>query len=135
MNYIERLNIVYGFVIEDNRLRSIHIGMYLGLFQLWNKNRFENPVDIVRKEVMLLSRIGSTHSYYKTIKDLHEWVYIEYIPSKNPLRKRSVIEMINDELKNICQVEHSRHRAFSNFLTNTISGLIAYSFFDKKTAI
>jgi len=51
------------------------------------------------------------------------------------LRKRSVIETINDELKNICQVEHSRHRAFANFLTNTISGLIAYSFFDKKTAI
>lgn len=51
------------------------------------------------------------------------------------LRKRSVIETINDELKNICQVEHSRHRAFANFLTNTISGLIAYSFFEKKPAI
>lgn len=51
------------------------------------------------------------------------------------LRKRSVIETINDELKNICQVEHSRHRSFENFLTNLISGLIAYSFFDKKPAI
>ena len=44
------------------------------------------------------------------------------------LRKRSVIETINDELKNICQVEHSRHRSFTNFLSNLISGLIAYSF-------
>jgi len=51
------------------------------------------------------------------------------------LRKRSVIETINDELKNICQVEHSRHRCFTNFLTNMISGLIAYSFFPKKPAI
>jgi len=51
------------------------------------------------------------------------------------LRKRSVIETVNDELKNICQVEHSRHRSFSNFLTNMISGLIAYSFFPKKPAI
>lgn len=51
------------------------------------------------------------------------------------LRKRSVIETVNDELKNICQVEHSRHRGFANFLTNLISGLIAYSFLPKKPAI
>ena len=51
------------------------------------------------------------------------------------LRKRSVIETVNDELKNICQIEHSRHRSFTNFLTNLISGLIAYSFFPKKPAI
>lgn len=51
------------------------------------------------------------------------------------LRKRSVIETVNDELKNICQVEHSRHRSFENFVTNLISGLIAYSFFPKKPAI
>lgn len=51
------------------------------------------------------------------------------------LRKRSVIETINDELKNICQVEHSRHRSFNNFITNLIAGLIAYTFFEKKPAI
>lgn len=51
------------------------------------------------------------------------------------LRKRSVIETVNDELKNICQIEHSRHRSFENFITNLISGLIAYSFFPKKPAI
>lgn len=51
------------------------------------------------------------------------------------LRKRSVIETINDELKNICQIEHSRHRSFTNFIANLISGLIAYSFFPKKPAI
>ena len=51
------------------------------------------------------------------------------------LRKRSVIETVNDELKNICQIEHSRHRCFTNFITNLISGLIAYSFFPKKPAI
>lgn len=51
------------------------------------------------------------------------------------LRKRSVIETVNDELKNMCQVEHSRHRSFTNFITNLISGLIAYSFFPKKPAI
>ena len=51
------------------------------------------------------------------------------------LRKRSVIETVNDELKNICQIEHSRHRSFGNFLVNMISGLIAYSFIPKKPSI
>lgn len=54
---------------------------------------------------------------------------------KITLRKRSVIETVNDELKNICQVEHSRHRCFANFISNLIAGLIAYSFFPKKPSI
>lgn len=51
------------------------------------------------------------------------------------LRKRSVIETINDQLKNICQVEHSRHRSFGNFISNLVAGLVAYSFFEKKPSI
>jgi hypothetical protein len=51
------------------------------------------------------------------------------------LRKRSVIETVNDELKNICQLEHSRHRSLANFLTNLVAGLIAYAFLPKKPSI
>lgn len=51
------------------------------------------------------------------------------------LRKRSIIETINDQLKNICQAEHSRHRSFGNFITNLVASLIAYSFQEKKPSI
>jgi hypothetical protein len=51
------------------------------------------------------------------------------------LRKRALIESVNDELKNMCQVEHTRHRCFDNFIINTLSALAAYSFFDKKPSI
>lgn len=57
------------------------------------------------------------------------------LKDKIMLRKRSIIETINDELKNICQIEHSRHRSFTNFVTNLLGGLIAYSFFSKKPSI
>ena len=57
------------------------------------------------------------------------------ISDKILLRKRSVIETVNDELKNICQVEHSRHRSFTNFLANLLAGIIAYSFLPKKPSI
>ncbi len=45
------------------------------------------------------------------------------------LRKRSVIETVNDELKNICQVEHTRHRSIAGFIINIMSAIVAYSFF------
>ena len=48
------------------------------------------------------------------------------------LRKRSLIETVNDQLKNISQIEHTRHRSVSNFLVNIIAGLIAYTYQDKK---
>ncbi|TAE42352.1 MAG: IS982 family transposase, partial [Sphingobacteriales bacterium] len=51
------------------------------------------------------------------------------------LRKRSVIETVNDELKNMCQIEHSRHRSFINFIVNILASLAAYSFFPKKPSI
>jgi hypothetical protein len=58
-----------------------------------------------------------------------------HIKDKILLKKRALIETVNDELKNICQVEHTRHRSFDNFLTNLLSGLIAYSFFPKKPSL
>jgi len=51
------------------------------------------------------------------------------------LRKRAVIECVNDFLKNICQVEHSRHRSIANFFINVISGLAAYSFLPSKPSL
>ena len=51
------------------------------------------------------------------------------------LRKRSVIETVNDELKNICQLEHTRHRSISGFLLNVMGAIAAYSFFPKKPSI
>lgn len=51
------------------------------------------------------------------------------------LRKRSVIETVNDELKNMCQVEHTRHRSISGFLLNIMGAIAAYSFFPKKPSI
>ena len=51
------------------------------------------------------------------------------------LPKRAVIESINDELKNICQIEHTRRRSFTNFICNIIAGLLAYSFLPKKPSI
>lgn len=51
------------------------------------------------------------------------------------LRKRAIAETIIDQLKNICQVEHSRHRSPKNFFNNLLAALIAYNFNDKKPSL
>jgi len=57
------------------------------------------------------------------------------LSEKLMLRKRFIIETINDQLKNISQIEHTRHRSPVNFLINVICGLIAYTFQKKKPCI
>lgn len=51
------------------------------------------------------------------------------------LRKRAISETIIDQLKNISQIEHSRHRSPVNFLVNLICGLIAYCHQPKKPSL
>ena len=51
------------------------------------------------------------------------------------LRKRCLIESVIDQLKNISQIEHSRHRSVKNFVVNLLGGLVAYSLREKKPSI
>jgi hypothetical protein len=51
------------------------------------------------------------------------------------LRKRAIIESIADQLKNISQIEHTRHRCLGNFLGNLVAGLIAYTWHPKKPSL
>jgi hypothetical protein len=51
------------------------------------------------------------------------------------LRKRSIIESVIDQLKNISQIEHSRHRSPFNFFVNLLAGLVAYTFQEKKPSL
>ncbi len=51
------------------------------------------------------------------------------------LRGRAIIETVNDQLKNISQIEHTRHRSKFNFMVNLLAGLIAYTFQKKKPSL
>jgi hypothetical protein len=51
------------------------------------------------------------------------------------LRKRSLIETLNDQLKNIFNLEHSRNRSLLNYLSNVVACLVAYSYQEKKPSL
>jgi DDE family transposase len=51
------------------------------------------------------------------------------------LRKRAIIESIYDQLKNISQIEHTRHRSLVGFMVNLLGGLISYCHQAKKPSL
>jgi hypothetical protein len=57
------------------------------------------------------------------------------ITDKVLLRKRALVETVNDQLKNISQIEHTRHRSVANFLVNLLAGISAYTHQPKKPSI
>ena len=61
--------------------------------------------------------------------------HLMHLSDKLLLRKRAIIESIIDQLKNISQIEHSRHRSPTNFVVHLIAGLVAYSHQDKKPSL
>ena len=55
--------------------------------------------------------------------------------SHKTMRGWAVIETVNDELKNICQIDHTRHRSVNNFAANLLAGTIAYNLMPKKPSL
>ena len=77
--------------------------------------------------------VDGVHLVTKIRKNMKNSLMHTY--DKVMLKKRAIIETVNDELKNMCQIDHTRHRSFENFSSNLLSGLIAYSFFPKKSSL
>lgn len=86
-----------------------------------SQNLFEK---LLEKDITLVTR--AKKNMENKLMDLYDRLM---------LRKRAVIESVNDFLKNICDIEHSRHRSVTNFLVNLVSALAAYSFLPKKPSI
>ena len=51
------------------------------------------------------------------------------------LRKRGLIECVGDQLKNVCQIEHTRHRSVANAYVNILAALVAYTFRPHKPSL
>ncbi|SFI78718.1 hypothetical protein [Myroides guanonis] len=86
MNYVQHLNQFLAKVEKTDKVQPTHISLYLALFQLWNQNRFQNPVTASRSELMRVSKISSYTTYYKCIHDLSSLDWIVYTPSNSIYR-------------------------------------------------
>lgn len=87
----------------------------------------------ISKELFEQLFVDGVHFVAKLRKNMKNALML--LQDRIMLRKRALIESVNDELKNMCKIEYTRPRCFDNFIINTLSALLAYSFFDKKPSI
>lgn len=85
---------------------------------------------LLQHGVQLITRIKSRSERSSAMKNR-----LMSLSDKLLLRKRAIIESITDQLKNVSQIEHTRHRTPLNFCINLVCGLIAYSHQPKKPSL
>lgn len=132
MNYIKHLSGFFDKVSTDNRLNPTHVSLYVSLFQFWNACRFNNPISISRNEVMKISKICSTATYHKCIRELNNFGYLKYMPSYNPF-KGSLVYLFDFRTgaeQNHTKIETSPKQALNSYHTkietSTKQALVPY---------
>lgn len=79
----------YERILQDSRIAPTHISLYLALV-LQGCREGQNPVFITRREVMKRAKIHSRHTYNKRMKELQQYGFLRYIPSRDPQVESSV---------------------------------------------
>lgn len=90
MENAEQLPRFYQAIVKDHRIGATHISLYMAFFQQWVCNQYKNPIAVRRDEVMPIAKIFSKATYHKCLKELEQYGYIRYFPSRNHVCKSSV---------------------------------------------
>ena len=87
-------------ILDDPRISPVHISLYMAVLDLWIQNSYENPISVFSHEAMPLAKISGIATYYRTIRELHQFGYIQYTASFNHFQG-SQIYLTNVEKNNI----------------------------------
>jgi hypothetical protein len=105
----------------------------IGLLKHMRGKVFGDRGYISQKLATYLRKQGNIELITKVRRNMKNRLLV--MADKLMLQKRGIIESVNDQLKNISQIEHTRHRSPVNFLVNLLGGLIAYCHQPKKPSI
>jgi hypothetical protein len=80
---LELLSTFIQSVKDDPRINPVHISLYVSLVSHWYANGQENPLSVFSREIMPVCKISGSATYHRSIRELHEYGYIKYVPSYN----------------------------------------------------
>ena len=83
-NYIIHLNSTFKRFADDENATPFHISLYMALFHKWNSAKFRNPISVARDDLMFLSKIGSTNTYTKCLKELDKFEVLSSLRGERP---------------------------------------------------
>src|SRR5258706_11307467 len=68
----------------DCRIGPVHISLYMALIQWYSMHGNALPITFYARDLMPLAKYSSITTFHKSIRELHAYGYIQYIPSYNP---------------------------------------------------
>lgn len=80
------MDILHSFlsaIEDDSRITTAHISVYVSLWKKWKDSGAVGPLSFFRSEVEALCKISSYNTFHRAIRQLHEYGYIQYVPSYN----------------------------------------------------
>lgn len=83
-----------------------------------------------RAERLLKQGVKILTTNRKNMKNVPKYTSVE----KQLLKRRGLIETVNDQLKNLQQIDHTRHRSIANFMVNAMAAIVAYCLSPNKPA-
>jgi hypothetical protein len=90
MEILKPLSDFFDSIKDDYRISITHIGIYAALLQYWADKGFVNPIEVYRYEIMQKAKISGPVTYHKCMRELNEYGYIIYQPSRNKKKKSKV---------------------------------------------
>jgi hypothetical protein len=81
--HLQLLNTFMEATKDDVRINTAHISLYVSLTFHWQKRDYKNPLSVFRHEILPFCKISGTATYHRSMKELHEFGYIRYVPSYN----------------------------------------------------
>jgi hypothetical protein len=79
----ELLQKFFETIKTDPRISPVHISLYAALYLQWIENKYENPIYIFSNDLKPFCKISGSATYHRSIRQLHQYGYIRYIPSFN----------------------------------------------------
>ncbi|WP_281631547.1 hypothetical protein [Flavobacterium luteolum] len=90
MDNLKPLSAFFLAIEKDFRIGTAHIAIYAALLQFRNDKGFTNPVLAYSIEIQQIAKISSPKTYQKCMRELDEYGYLVYVPTRNKNRRSSI---------------------------------------------
>lgn len=81
---------LYSKIAADERVNVWHISLYTFILLLWQKNGYQNHLNVSRRQLMVGAHFRSKSTYHKCISQLKDLEYIAYMPTYDAYQRSSI---------------------------------------------
>ncbi|MEP6803947.1 MAG: hypothetical protein ABI892_05465 [Flavobacterium sp.] len=90
MERLKLLSVFFESIENDFRIGSTHIAVFAALVEFWAQKEMINPIQAYSIEIQKIAKIFSPKTYHKCMRDLDNYGYLIYVPTKNKNKRSSI---------------------------------------------